>query len=156
MKLFAMTIITALLALPMHASAEVLLEDAWSPPSIPGSKVGVAYFTLHNDTDVPVTIVEAASPAAHTVELHTHQIVDDIMQMRKVDAIDVMAGESVTARPHGLHIMLIDLTEQLIEGETIPLTLTLSTGQQVSAKAAIEKRKSKPMEMHDAGTDHSH
>ncbi|MEZ5722632.1 MAG: copper chaperone PCu(A)C [Paracoccaceae bacterium] len=41
-----------------------------------------------------------------------------VMRMRQVEAIDVPAGGSAVLKP-GEHLMLIDLTGRLVEGETV-------------------------------------
>ena len=46
------------------------------------------------------------------------------MGMREVDQIDLPAGQTVTLKPGGYHIMLIDLAKPLTNGETFELTLT--------------------------------
>lgn len=49
-----------------------------------------------------------------------------VMKMRQVDGIDVPAGQMVTLKPGGYHIMLTGLTQPLKEGQTFPLTLTFA------------------------------
>ncbi|MDH4145126.1 MAG: copper chaperone PCu(A)C [Acidimicrobiia bacterium] len=45
------------------------------------------------------------------------------MRMQQVTGIDLPAGELVTLEPGGYHIMLLDLAEPLVAGETFELTL---------------------------------
>ena len=139
----------------VQANTQVTFKDVWSAPSIPGSKVGVAYFKATNAHTEELSIVSAESPVSEVVELHTHQVVDDIMQMRKVDAITLPAGETVIAEPHGLHLMLIGLKEQLKEGASFPITFTLSDGTTMTAESHIHKKSDKAG-AHDGHAHHSH
>jgi len=45
--------------------------------------------------------------------------------MRAVDKVALPAGKSVEFKPGGYHVMLMDLTGPLKEGDTVPLTLTV-------------------------------
>lgn len=141
---------------PALAHDHIHFDDAWVAPSIPGSKVGVGYFTISNQSEESISIVDAESPVAEVVELHTHQVVDDIMQMRKLDTIEIPAGHTVTARPHGLHLMLISLNTPLNEGDIVPLTLVMENGKKLTTEAKVEKRQSKMHGSHDADAHGSH
>jgi hypothetical protein len=62
----------------------------------------------------------------------------DVMRMREVKAIDLPKGKTVTLKPGGLHIMLMNLPKPIAPGDLIPLTLTVESGgkrQTVEVKA---------------------
>ncbi len=89
----------------------------------PGQPNSAAFMTLSNDSTVPQVLVEASSPSAEAVELHTHTMADGMMKMRRVDRIDLPAGETVSLKPGGLHVMLIGLKQSLKAGDQVDLTL---------------------------------
>jgi len=47
-----------------------------------------------------------------------------VMKMRPLAGLDIPAGQSVTLKPGGEHIMLMGLNGPLREGQSFPLTLT--------------------------------
>ena len=100
-----------------------MIHDAYVRAVPPGSTVSAAFMMIHNPTATLRAVVAATSPAARTVELHTH--VDDggVMRMRQVERIDVPAHGMATLAPGGYHIMLIDLVAPLAEGTTAPVEL---------------------------------
>jgi copper(I)-binding protein len=51
-----------------------------------------------------------------------------MMQMKQVSQITIPAGQTVTLEPGGLHIMVLDLTEQLTDGQTFDVTLEFASG----------------------------
>jgi len=51
-------------------------------------------------------------------------MVDNVMKMRQVPGIEVPPGKTVELKPGGYHVMLMDLKQQVKEGQTVPLTLT--------------------------------
>ena len=49
----------------------------------------------------------------------------DVMKMRAVPGLDLPAGKAVELKPGGYHVMLMDLKQQMKEGDTVPLTLVI-------------------------------
>lgn len=84
------------------------------------------------------SLVAFSTPACNRPELHTHINDDGVMRMRKIEAIDVPAGGMAELAPGGLHLMLIDLNAQLIEGETVEMTLIFENAGEVSVTLPIK------------------
>ncbi|MBK7194629.1 MAG: SCO family protein [Myxococcales bacterium] len=121
---------------PVAASA-LMIHDAYVRAVPPGSTVSAAFMMIHNPTATLRAVVAATSPAARTVELHTH--VDDggVMRMRQVERIDVPAHGMATLAPGGYHIMLIDLVAPLAEGTTAPVELVFDDGARLRVDAPV-------------------
>ncbi len=49
----------------------------------------------------------------------------DVMRMRAIKGLDLPAGKSVELKPGGYHVMLMDLKQQMKEGDTVPVTLVV-------------------------------
>ena len=47
------------------------------------------------------------------------------MKRRAVDRVALPAGKSVELKPGSLHVMMMDTTHPLAEGQTVPVTLTI-------------------------------
>jgi len=109
---------------------DIAVTDVWARASAGMAKAGGIFMTLHNPATHEHTLVSAASDVAATVQLHTHTLVDGVMQMREVEGgIVVPAGETVMLQPGGYHVMLMGLHAPLKEGDTFPVTLTFDGGQ---------------------------
>lgn len=115
----------------------VTITAAWTRATGAGG-TGAGYMTLRNTGTLPDRIVAARSPVARVVELHTHIRDGDVMRMRPVAAIDLPAGQEVRLQPGGLHLMLIQLTAPLRQGEKVPVTLVLERGGEVQVDLAVE------------------
>jgi hypothetical protein len=102
-----------------------------------GGGNSAAYMTLRNATDTPLALVGAQTDAASTVELHTTTMEGNVMQMRPVEQIDIPANGEVELQPGGLHIMLLGLTRDLNEGDSIALTLTLDNGETIQLDVPV-------------------
>ena len=114
----------ALLALAAPvAMAQVSVKDPWVRATVPQQKATGAFMQLTAKQDS--RLVEARSTSAHVVELHEMTMIDDVMKMRAVKGIDLPAGKAVELKPGGYHVMLIDLKQQVKEGDMVPITLVV-------------------------------
>lgn len=62
-----------------------------------------------------------------------------MMTMREVPSIGVPAGETVELKPGGLHIMLLDVRRVIEPGETIEVTLTFESGEEIVTTAEVRE-----------------
>ena len=132
------TFVAALVAAPM-AAAQVTVADAWARAVVPGQSSTGAFMRITAATGA--TLVAAASSAAGIVEIHEMKMEAGVMKMNAVDRLPLPAGKPVELKPGGYHVMLMDLTRPLKEGDTIPITLTVVDGagksQQVEVRASV-------------------
>ena len=139
---FASTFALAALALPLAAfpvlAEEVTVEKPWARATPGGSTIGAAYLTIKGkEGGAGDSLVSVTSPAAQRVELHTHIMEAGVMKMRKVESIDVKAGEAKALQPAGDHLMLFDLKGPLVEGGKVPLVLKFKSSGEVTVEADI-------------------
>jgi copper(I)-binding protein len=121
-RLSFLGLLLALLAAP--AAAQVTVTDVWVRGTVPGQKGTGAFMKLTSAADL--TLVGVASPAAKVAEIHEMARDGNMMRMRAVDTLALPAGKPIDLKPGGYHVMLMDLTQPLREGETIPVTLTFA------------------------------
>lgn len=101
------------------------------------AKAGAAFMTITSKGDAD-KLVGFLTPACNRPELHTHIDNNGVMQMRQVEVIDVPAGGVAELKPGGLHLMMIDLNTQLIQGETLDITLVFETAGEVAVTLPIK------------------
>lgn len=121
-KLLTTSIIAAALAAPA-VHAQVTVSDAWVRATVPQQKASGAFMQLQAAQDSK--LVSASSPVTPVVEVHEMAMQDNVMRMRQIPAVALPAGKPVSLKPGGYHIMLLNLTRQLKEGDTVPLTLVV-------------------------------
>jgi len=112
----------------------VTVSDAWIralPPSVPSG----GYFTLHNGTAKPVTLVTAQSPACGMLMLHKSNSMTGMSSMDDVREVIVPAGGTVKFAPGGYHLMCMEATAK--PGQKIPVTLNFRGGTKVTATFAV-------------------
>jgi copper(I)-binding protein len=90
-----------------------------------GGVNSAAYMVIRNGSAQEDKLLSAAGDVAKTIELHTVENKDGVMQMRPVEGgIPVPANGQAELKPGGYHVMLIGLTRELKPGDTVKLTLT--------------------------------
>lgn len=121
-----------------EAPATLRVEGAWARTSPMLELAGAAFMVLVNDGPAAAALVAVSSPAAAMVELHqTTADASGVMTMAPVESIPVPAGGRTELAPGGYHLMLIGLVEPLVEGATVPLTLTFEGGAVVEVTAVV-------------------
>jgi copper(I)-binding protein len=147
---FALAACAALLhALP--AAAQVIVVEPWVRGTVAQQTASGAFMQLKSAKDG--RLVEVRSPVAGVVEIHEMAIDNNIMRMRAVAALALPAGRMVELKPGGYHVMLMDLTGPLKEGDSVPITLVIETeGRretvEVSAKVRAPTARSDTMKPH--------
>jgi periplasmic copper chaperone A len=127
-----------LLLLTAAAQAgDVQIKDAWARATPGGAQTAAAYVTIESTAGDRLT--GASTPAAQKAELHSMTMDGNVMKMRQVDAIDLPAGQAVTLKPGGYHIMLTGLAQPLKEGQSFPLTLTFAKAGTQDVTVTVQK-----------------
>ncbi|MDT0318116.1 copper chaperone PCu(A)C [Streptomyces millisiae] len=103
-------------------------------PQPPTQEVAGAFLTIENTGDADDTLVSVSSDVAGTVEIH--ETVDN--RMRQVDSLPVPAGGRLDLARGGNHVMLLDLSRRLVEGETVSLELRFETSDPLTVDVPVE------------------
>jgi periplasmic copper chaperone A len=119
----ALILSAAALLLAPSAHAQVTVKDPWVRATVPAAKASGAFMQLQSAQDA--RLVEVRSPVAGVVEIHQMSMDNGMMKMAAVDGIDLPAGKTVPLASGGYHVMLMQLKQQMKEGDTVPLTLVV-------------------------------
>jgi len=117
----------SLVGLAFQVSAQTRVEDAWVRATVAGQPSSGAFMTVTASGDSQLLSVQ--TPVAKLVQIHEMSMKDDVMKMQQVQSVALPAGEAVSFDPHGYHIMLMNLTAQIKEGDKVPLTLTVESAK---------------------------
>lgn len=103
------------------ACAEVTIADPWVRATVPAQKATGAFMQMTSTTNVK--LVAAQSPVANVVEIHEMKMDNNVMKMRQISGLDLAAGKTVELKPGSYHIMLLELKQQVREGDAVPVSL---------------------------------
>lgn len=119
------------------SEASVTVTNQWARTSPMAATTGAAYMDIvATDGDELVSASVDASVAGKT-EVHEVVMSGGSMTMREVDKIVLPAGETVSLKPGGYHIMLLDLVNPLEVGSSISVTLTFATAGEITVDVPV-------------------
>ena len=130
--------VCAALSLALPAAAQVIVSDPWIRGTVPQQMATGAFMQLKSAKDA--RLIEARSPAAGVVEIHEMKMENNVMRMRAVQSLALPAGRTVELKPGGYHVMMMDLKQQMKDGDVVPMTLVVESGgkrETIEVKAKV-------------------
>ena len=121
-KIHSTCLLATLVALSSAAHAQVSVKEPWVRATVARQQATGAFMQLHSPT--ATRLVGVSTPLTPVAEVHEMALHGDVMRMRQVSTLDLPAGKTVALQPGGYHLMLMNLSAQVKEGQTVPLTLT--------------------------------
>ena len=128
--LCAAALVLALLAVAPAARAadydvgSIHISQPWSRATPKGASAGAGYMTITNKGTAPDRVNCVSSDASAECQIHTMTMDNGVMKMRPVEGgLEILPGQTVTLKPGGLHMMLIDLKHPLEAGGSVKATL---------------------------------
>lgn len=102
--------------------------------------VAVAYLQIENTSNAPLVFNYVHSPIADSVEVHQH-IYDEAgrMQMRPVRHLQVDSEKTLNFAPGGYHLMLLGVSERLLEGRQVPVTFEFNAHEAITLMANVKR-----------------
>ena len=135
------------------AQAQVAVKDAWVRATVAQQKATGAFMQLTSPKDV--RLVAASSPLTPVVEVHEMTMENNVMRMRQIPVLELAAGKTVELKPGGYHVMLLDLKQQVQEGQTVPLTLIIE-GKDGKRESVQVEAPVRPLATKAAPSGHDH
>lgn len=140
-----------------YTHAELHIQHPWSRALPPVAPTGAAYMVIENRGETTDTLKQASTPIAGYTELHEHVHQGDLMKMQRIDSLDIAPGEQVEFSPGGYHVMLFELKEPLVAGNTYPMTLTFEHAGEIEIEVHVSKdAATRDESAPQAGHDHNH
>ncbi len=122
---------------PLIEGEGISIEGAWARPASEG-RMSAAYFLITNFEDQDDKLVGVASDVARLVEIHeSYESGEGMMGMRELPEVDLPAQSTVRFEQGGLHIMLIQATRNLSDGDTFELTLQFENSNSQTIRVPV-------------------
>ena len=133
----------ALLASPAWAHDYKLgsleIDHPWSRATAPTAPTGGGYLVITNKGTTPDRLIAARSNAAAKVEIHEMTMNNNIMRMRELPkGLEIPAGQTVTLKPGGFHVMFLDLKAPFAKGAKIPVTLVFEKAGSIDVDFMVQ------------------
>lgn len=149
--LLATAIVTIVHANAAYAS-DIMVMDARAAASLtPATKTAAVYMTIMNHGVATDALLKIATPAAGVAMVHESKIEDGVVRMREIVRLELQPHETATLAPGGNHIMLVDITTPLKEGDQISIVLTFEKAGDMTIAVPVVGRDKLP-----AAAGHEH
>jgi hypothetical protein len=112
------------------------VNDAWARPGLSEGNSAV-YFVIDNP-GAEDALLWASSDVAQAVEVHRNMMEGETMQMMPQKDVPVPGG-ATAFEPGGLHIMLINLKDDLNPGDTFDVTLMFKTAGERTVTVPVKE-----------------
>lgn len=143
MKSLILATALALTALPMAAAAHdstaavqagsLQITGAFTRATLPRAPVGGGYLTLTNQGAEADRLIGVTAPVGTEVQIHEMTMADGVMTMRHLpDGLEIPAGQTVALEPGGYHLMIVGLSDPLVEGGHLDMVLTFEKAGDVT------------------------
>lgn len=98
-----------------------------------------AYFMHENTSSKSDTLVFIRAEIAEITQVHeTYETEDGMMGMREQEQVVVSSGENIEFRQGGLHVMLISLKNELVDGDSVTIDMKWSNAGLVQKKLPVQ------------------
>lgn len=133
----------------------IKIEGQWARTSPAMASMGAAYMSISASEGDQLVGVSVPASVAARAEIHEmvpadmDHSMDDLMDndetamdmgamvMQQIMALDLPAGQTVNLEPGGYHVMLIDLAEPLVEGESFEVTLDFAEAEDLTVEVVV-------------------
>lgn len=100
--------------------------------------VSAAYFTVTNNSTEDIRLLSVTAEGVGASSIHQTIVENNIARMEEVvGGLLIPAGESVELAPSGHHVMLMNIANPLVDGETLTLNLSFDNGATLAVEAPI-------------------
>lgn len=156
--LAALLVATPALATKPTPKQPAEMSNGWVREAPPGAQVMGAYFTLKNTSGKTLTLKGVSSPLYERVEMHEIKPDAGRVKMVEVESFSIKAGETLTLKPGGAHLMMFTPKRELKTGDKVPFTFDFGQAGQLKAEFPVKRPEAAPKghDHHDHGHDHGH
>jgi periplasmic copper chaperone A len=133
-----------------YRQGDLEIGHPWTRATAPAARVGAGYLVIENAGAQADRLIAASFSSSATVEIHEMAVTQGVMRMRELPlGIDIPAGGKVELKPGGLHLMFMNLSAGLKEGQSLKGALVFEKAGRVEVDFKVEA-------MGARGGDHGH
>ena len=139
-KILTITLILLLIGCDSLKTGDLIFNDLTVYAPRAGNRVTAGFTNITNNSPDTITINSISSPQFNIVEIHETIMNNGIASMIKINTLTIPEKQSVSLKPGGKHLMLIDPVKRINEGEEIRLIIELSSNETMILKTTAVSR----------------
>lgn len=114
------------------------ISQPWARATPKGASAGAGYMTITNKGTTPDRVSCVSSDASARCQIHSMTLEGGVMKMRPVEGgLEIKPGETVKLAPASFHIMFVDLTHPLLQGQIVKATLKFENAGAIDVEYPI-------------------
>ncbi|KHT44878.1 copper chaperone PCu(A)C [Vibrio sinaloensis] len=121
-----------------YTANSMQIDHPWSREAPPNATVIAGFFQFKNLASEDDFLISASTPISDHVEIHTHEMADGVMKMKKIDSVRIGSMKTVMFEPGGYHLMIFNPKKSYQQGERFPMTLQFKHAGKVEVELAVE------------------
>ncbi len=107
-----------------HTIGNLLIKKAMIRETPPGTSVAAGYLSITNTGTEDDTLIGITTQLTDTVQVHEMKMENNVMKMSEIPSnLVIPKGQTIILEPGGLHLMFMNLSEQLTSGNSEKVTL---------------------------------
>lgn len=144
----ALALITILLLTACSGEKGMEAREVWVRSAQQGEN-GAAYFILHNYSGAADALLSAECTCAKAVEIHqSMESSGGVMQMAPLESVPLEANAEVRFEPGGLHLMLVNLQQDLKPGDEVIIILHFKHHPDLKITAPVQEESGQSQNQH--------
>ena len=125
------------------ATEVINISDGYTNVIRPGQNTIAVYLdTIKNSSNKDIDLITISSPFAKNIEIHSMQIVDNVMKMKKEEKITIPAKSKVSLskkNPNNYHLMVFDVSPEIAKKNMFTINLSFSNGETLLTNITVKK-----------------
>ncbi len=114
------------------------IKNPWLSPSVAGSNSAM-FFHVLNNTDTADTLYDVKCSFDEISMIHeTYMNNDGTTGMRHVESVVIPPHSDIEFKPGGRHVMLMNLKSDLLENDTMEVTLQFKDAGSIKVKTPVK------------------
>lgn len=115
------------------------INEPYTRTTPPMAAVAGGFMTITNSGTEVDTFLGGSASFAEAVEVHEMSMVDGIMKMRRLEnGLQISPNEAVELKPGGYHLMLINPSEPMKEGNKHKMTLSFKQAGDIEVELEVK------------------
>lgn len=131
-----------------QATGPIAIVEPWAPAVPDGLGTASGYMVIVNNQPFEDRLIAARSPWAEHVSLHASSVENRMATMRELDALPIPAKRRVNLKRGVYHLMFTGLYSPLVEGDTVPVTLTFERAGNLDVAFDVRGMGGEPVHRH--------
>ncbi|EGK8097160.1 copper chaperone PCu(A)C [Campylobacter lari] len=112
----------------------ITVNDPYVRQTPPNSKTTAFFLELKNNSNQDIKLIKAQSSLSDTTEIHDHIMENGKKMMVQIPQITIKANSNAELKPGGMHIMVLNLKENITPQTKANLTLYFDDNSTIKLK----------------------